>query len=350
MLGWLTAPVHVRDDTVWDGATRVATIERATGADDTMMLQLVVPVVGRDAARDIVGALTAAGLERVDVADELVRFEARAAGWTGPLRGPLQPGDAATASPVEPEPIAAVGALLAGADVRRHGFGRRVLAMRATAADGLRMRVKLPERDDLAPELVARALDTGLAIRRRFGRMASGVHTIVIDDGAGTYDDHTTAGSAQSGSGSIFLDTSLAFADAIVAQRRRMAGRVGVSATVPPPFAPIDGVLAHEYWHNLDATVAATPAVYVEINRALGAELGVDTYEHALRGGETGAPAEWQAARLRIAREVSLYALTNSRESTAELFKLWWCSTPATPPSPLVACFGALLDRFYPAA
>ena len=48
--------------------------------------------------------------------------------------------------------------------------------------------------------------------------------------------------------------------------------------------------------------------------------------------------------------EVSRYALANIRESTAELFKLWWCSTPAAPAATLVACFGALLDRFYPPA
>ena len=178
--------------------------------------------------------------------------------------------------------------------------------------------------------------------------MASGVHTIVIDDGAGTYDDHTTAGSAQSGSGTFFLDTSLAFADAIAEQRRRMAGRVGISAAVPPPFTPIDGVVAHEYWHNLDTTVVASPAVYLEINRALGEELGVDTFEHALRGGEAGASVEWQSARARIASEVSRYALTNWREATAEMFKLWWCSSPGASPSPLVRCFGAQLDRYYP--
>ena len=78
------------------------------------------------------------------------------------------------------------------------------------------MKVKVSDRDDLVPELVAAALDTTLAVRRRFGRMASGVHTIAIDEGAGSYDDHSTAGSTQSGSGTFYLDTSLAFADSIV--------------------------------------------------------------------------------------------------------------------------------------
>jgi len=343
--------VDLRDDTVWDGATPIAVIERSPVDPEVAVVRLTVRLVGREAARDLVQALATAGLGPIDVADGLVRFEARTAGWTGALRAPLRPPVRGTPTKLGADPrITAVAKLLPGVQVRRHGFGRRVLALRATAADGLRMKVKAPDRDDLVPELVAGAVDVALAIRRRFGRMASGVHTIVIDDGAGTYDDHSTAGSAQSGSGTFFLDTSLAFADAMAAQRQRMAGGVGISAAAPPPFTSIDGVVAHEYWHNLDTTVVASPAVYVEINRALGEELGVDTFEHALRGGESGAPAEWQAARARIVTEVSRYALTNLREATAEMFKLWWCSTPAAPPSPLVACFGAQIDRYYPPA
>jgi hypothetical protein len=90
--------------------------------------------------------------------------------------------------------------------------------------------------------------------------------------------------------------------------------------------------------------------VYVEINRALGSELGVETFEHALRGREVSAPVEWRQAFRRIVDEVSPYATTNMREATAELFKLWWCATPTTGAAPLVACFGAQLDRFYPPA
>ena len=117
---------------------------------------------------------------------------------------------------------------------------------------------------------------------------------------------------------------------------------------MPRPLFPIDGVVAHEYWHNLDTTVLATPGVYVEINRALGAELGVETFEHALRGREATAPPAWQQALRRIMHEVSPYATTNMREATAEMFKLWWCAPPRLPPAPLVARFGALLDRYYP--
>ena len=62
------------------------------------------------------------------------------------------------------------------------------------------------------------------------------------------------------------------------------------------------------------------------------------------------APVPWQQAHRRIINEVSLYATTNMREATAEMFKLWWCSSPEAPPAPLVARFGALIDRYYPPA
>jgi hypothetical protein len=244
--------------------------------------------------------------------------------------------------------VAAVHDLLPGVEVARRGIGRRLLSLRADAADGLRLRVKAPDRDDLMPEVVAGAIDTAFAIRRRYGHMAAGVQTITIDDGAGGFDDHSHAGSTQGGSGTIYLETSLAFADAMSAQRRRMAGRRGVSAPVPRPWLQTDGVVAHEIWHNMDATLAARPGLYVEFNRALGEELGVETFEHALRGRDASAPEAWRTGFRRIVEEVSPYATTNIREATAELFKLWWCATPDSPPSPLVACFGQLLDRYYP--
>jgi len=336
--------MELRDDTVWDGATAFATLART--ANGAVSLQLIAPVVvGRDAAIAVVAVLTQARVPVLDVADALLRAAAREAGWTGALRAPL----VAPAGTVELlDPVATVQTLVVGAEIRRRGFSRRALSIRVTTTDRLRMKVKVPDRPDVMPEMLAAALDTALAVRRRFGRMASGVHAISIDDGAGGFDDHRNAGAATSGTGTFFLDTSLACADAMDAQRRRMAGGRGISATVPRPWFQIDGVVAHEYWHNLDTTVLATPATYVEINRALGAELGVATFEHALRGREETAPPEWQHALARVVHEVSPYATTNMREATAEMFKLWWCAPPQAELSPLVARFGALLDRFYP--
>jgi hypothetical protein len=247
-----------------------------------------------------------------------------------------------------PDLADAVQALLPGSTVSRRGLSRSVTTLRAVAPDGLRLKLKVPDRADVVPELLAAAFDTAFAVRRRFGKMASGVRALTIDDGAGMYDSHRVAGSTSAGTGTLFLDTSLAAARAIDEQRERVGGRPTISARPQKPWFDIDGVVAHEYWHNLDTTVVATPKVYTEFNRVLGVELGVETYEHALRGRERDAPPDWQAGLQRIATEVSPYATASWRESTAELFKLWWCRPVDRPPAPLVACFGALLDRFYP--
>jgi hypothetical protein len=346
--------VDVRDDTVWDGPTPFAALEPAPAhGDGAVSLRLLAPVViGRATAGALVEALTGAGVATLDVGDELVRAEARALGWSGALRAPLAapvgPGGPDGPGGVE-DAVATVAALLPDVRVERRASWRRAFSLRATTSDGVRLSVKIADRPDVVPELVAAALDTAFGVRRRFGRMASGVHTIAIDDGAGKFNDHSTLGSAQSGTGTFFLDTSLACADAMDEHRRRANGRRGVSAVVPRPWFMLDGVVAHEYWHNLDSAMVAAPATYLEFNRVLGAELGVETFEHALRGGERNAPPEWQAAFSRIVAEVSPYATTNMREATAELFKLWWCQSPARPPAPLVARFGALVERYYPA-
>jgi hypothetical protein len=228
-----------------------------------------------------------------------------------------------------------------------------MLTVKVTGADGrTKIRVRMPDRDDVMPETIASAADTTLAVKRRFGRIASGVRALAFNHGGGKFADGSVSGSAESGTGTIFLNPVLAFAGDQVAQRRRMAaeGRPGVPMYVPPPFTSLEAVTAHELWHNLDATIQSTPGVYFEFNRALGEELGVGTFEYALRGGEAGAPPEWQAAHVRIVQEVSAYATTNMREATAEMFMLWWCSRADAPPAPLVRRFGALVDRYYPPA
>ena len=72
----------------------------------------------------------------------------------------------------------------------------------------------------------------------------------------------------------------------------------------------------------------------------------METLEHAVKGGSAKAPAPWQAAHRRLMDEVSLYATTNVREATAEMFKQWWCRTGPT--SPVVTRFGELVDQFFP--
>ena len=253
--------MELRDGRVWQGSSAFADLEPASvdGIDAVAVRPLLPGIMDRELARELVTAL--APIDRpVALGDELTRTEARLAGWTGPLRAPLTPpGPMPPGGVAVVPPLAVVQDLLPGVDVSRRGFGRTVLHLRAVAADGgFRMRLKAPDRSDLMPEIVAAALDTAFAIRRRYGRMASGVHTITIDDGAGGMDDHMTAGSTQGGSGTIFLETSLAFADALSADRLRRGGRRGCRRRCPARFH-IDGVVAHEYWHNLDTTVATTP-------------------------------------------------------------------------------------------
>jgi hypothetical protein len=72
----------------------------------------------------------------------------------------------------------------------------------------------------------------------------------------------------------------------------------------------------------------------------------VETLEHAIKGGSDRAPAEWQAAHERLARDVSLYATTNPREATAEMFEQWWSRGSAA--SPVVQRFGQLVDEYLP--
>jgi hypothetical protein len=361
--------VERRDGTgVWDGSTQVAALEVRFGdARDVVGVTVLTPLtIGRDGAGELVAAVAGVGETKADgpplvfVSDELVRFVARDAGWTGGLREPLvrPSGSDPRLLPHAPvrhdaDPrVRAIAALLPGADVRRAGtgFGRH-FTIKVTGADGrTKIRVRMPDRDDVMPEVIASAVDTTLAVKRRFGRMASGVRALAFDHGGGKFADGSVSGSAEGGTGTIFLNSNLAFADIVVAQRARMAaeGRRGVAWYVPPPFTSLEAVTSHELWHNLDATIQSTPGVYFEFNRALGEELGVATFEYALRGGEASAPPEWRAARARIVQEVSNYATTNMREATAEMFMKWWCSRPEAPPPPLVRCFGELVDRYYP--
>jgi hypothetical protein len=353
---------------VWDDTGRVATLtvvvrdgRRHVGVGLAAPLAL-----SRADARALVDAIpgladdgTGDGPLVVHVSDDLVRDEARRAGWTGALRGELQPSRADTRVSDgndgldEATVVAAIDALVPDAAVSiavAFGLGARPLTLKVTDPGGRRaLRLRLPRRDDLMPESLASAIDTTLAVKERFGRIARGVSILSFDHGGPAFDSGEIAGSTWNASGTVFLNPNLACADALVEQRARSAARGGhsVSASVPAPFTALDGVTAHELWHNLDSAIQVS-GTYVQFNRALGEALGVATLEHALRGGEHDAPPEWQAARYRLATEVSPYATTNPRECTAEMFKLWWCSNGNV--TPVVARFGELVDEYYPRA
>jgi hypothetical protein len=342
--------------------------------DEHVHVGVTAPLVARRSdARALVAVIAdlaadrAAGLADhrifVHVWDDLVRYEARRLGMTGALRAPLEmwaagagplegglgdggPGDGGSVDAAglvgETDELLPSGAVSAG-----FGFIRRMDTFRVTDADGRRvLRVRVQQRSDLMPEVLASAIDTTLAVKQRFGRIAGGVLGLSFNQGGGNFRTGRTIGQAESATGTVFLSPNLVFADDMEAARIQAVARgPGVSASVPPPFTALEGVTAHELWHNLDAAIQVA-GTYTEFNRLLGEALGVATLEHALRGGEPGAPAEWQAARVRLAREVSVYATTAPREATAEMFKLWWCSNGEV--TPIVARFGELVDRFYP--
>jgi hypothetical protein len=359
---------------VWDGATKVAAIEvserdgwRHVGVGARLVQTRAEARALVDALEDLVHAGPAPIV--VHLWDDLARHEARTIGWTGALRAPLQPPASsgsggngrgglrsdeprrrlAPPSSTE-ERTHAVDALLPAASVTRaYRVGRRMHTVKVKGADGRpALRVRMPDRDDLMPEPIAAAIDTTLAVKRRFGSAAAGVHGLSFDHGGAHYASGAVVGSAESATGTVFLSPNLACADDMAEQRQRAASAGGgTSAAVPPPFTALDGVVAHELWHNLDAAIQVS-GTYAQFNRELGEALGVATLEHALRGGEREAPPEWRAARLRLAREVSAYATTSPREATAEMFKLWWCSNGE--PAPIIARFGDLVEHYYPRA
>jgi hypothetical protein len=76
----------------------------------------------------------------------------------------------------------------------------------------------------------------------------------------------------------------------------------------------------------------------------LGEYFGVDTLEHVMHPGPRGDPEKTKAALRQLATEVSLYAATNVREATAEMFKAWWCAAGET--TGVVELFGRLVGEF----
>ncbi len=286
----------------------------------------------------------------IETNDELVRDEARRAGWTGPLRGALRqaPG-APLAGPSGADTITErVAALLPGAQVSRHRtLSSRAVTLDVAVPDDRVVRVRVPGRDDVMTESVAAAVDTMLAVRRRFGRRA-GVTKLDFDPGGAGFAGGNIVGTAEGATGVAVLNPMMIVASELAANRLELVtkGLVRISAPAPPPWFHVDAVTAHECWHFMDAAITTSPARYTEFHRELGRALGVESLELALRGAEPGAPEAWRQAHERIEHEVSRYATTNPREATAELFMRWWFGPPGV--SSVVDTFGALVDRYFP--
>jgi len=351
-----------------EDGTPLATLTLARPAPGDAISVVVEPARGVVARIDDADALVRSVDDLVDVLretldlatnDELVRDAARRRGWTGGLRGALTrapgpPATPATAPATAPTPATAetiaerVGALLPGVQVTRHRtWWHRALTIDLAVPHDQVVQVRMPARDDVMAESVAAAADTLLALRRRFGQQAR-VTKLDFDPGGAGFAHGSIVGTAEGATGVAVLNPLMIVASELAENRgeRQARGMVGVSALVPPPWFPVDGVTAHECWHFMDAAVQTVPARYTEFHRELGAALGVESFELALRGREHGAPDAWRLAHDRIVREVSLYATTNAREATAEMFVRWWFGTPGA--SSLVDTFGALVDRYFP--
>ena len=84
----------------------------------------------------------------------------------------------------------------------------------ATPTDGTApLVIALPERDELNAEVVGRAIDTTLAVHRRFGAASAHVRTLSFDHSSHGMADGKISGAAPHHRGIIHLNASLALAD-----------------------------------------------------------------------------------------------------------------------------------------
>jgi hypothetical protein len=185
------------------------------------------------------------------------------------------------------------------------------------------LRVAVPGGEVVAAN-VAAAVDTALAIRRRFGDAVSHLRVISFDLSNPDLVSGRQAGSAHQTLSIVHLN----------------AAYVQAPAPVSPAF--LREVTAHELWHLIDGWLQARRyRDTIELRRALGEHFGAPSLEHVTRGDVPG-------ARDRLVTEVSAYAATNPVEATAELFEQWW-TRPSSAHSPAVRLFGELVERYLPA-
>ncbi|HVM07560.1 MAG TPA: hypothetical protein VM345_03770 [Acidimicrobiales bacterium] len=187
--------------------------------------------------------------------------------------------------------------------------------------------VELPDADDLLAAPIAEAITTTIAIRRRFGRAVEALRRISFDVSDPRMVQGHVIGAAQLNLSTIHLIAPYATASG-VAEAEARTGR---------PVLAMSRLVAHELWHLIEiAWEVRDYRATVEFRRDLGRYFGVETIEHAVRGDDE--------VRARLAAEVSDYATTTSKETTAEMFEQWWNGEQ----SPAVAHFGATVDRYFP--
>lgn len=362
--GWLR--VSVDEDGVVNGAA-----ERRA---------LIAAVIALGAAEH------ASGLVLAGPSHLLLRREARAAGFTGPLRSDLvgafpRIGTGYEMTPAHDAPqsrfLSDLQALLPGVVLtvtdRAGGRLRSLVRLASAGVAGTvhltarwedepsatpSLRLAVPVSDDVIVEGVALVIDTALSVRRRFQPVVDGVR-VFFDHSIQGLRTGSIAGVAEAYVRDVHLNPAYALGGEMEALddylRRRRANQDPTEhdrrppLTVAPPATRIDSVVAHEYWHQIEFGLeSGRYRDSIEFRRAVGEYFGVETVEQVIKGKSASAPDAWQIAYRRLAGEVSAYATTAPKEATAELFAQWWCTAAAPPVS--ARAFGDVLRRFFPDA
>ena len=191
-------------------------------------------------------------------------------------------------------------------------------------AHGPSLTVSCPDRADLVPGTIALAMDTAVAIRDRFAVARDAVQTVLFDHSDTGFRRSKWAGLADPNLATIHLNASIAFAEGLDVLARQPRSSTPTAA-IPPPATAVDGIVAHECWHQMEAALEVRRyRDTMTFRQRLGEHFGVATIEHAVLGGTSGgAPAAWAEAHRRLTEEVSPYAGTSRREATVEMFALW---------------------------
>lgn len=210
---------------------------------------------------------------------------------------------------------------------RRATTGLRAVAdLRVELPHAGSLRVAVPDRSDLVVEQVVAVLRTVDEIAARFPRLSVALNRVSFDQAHSDTGDTRWEGLAHGSLGQISLR-----ADSFLER----------------PAHDIDAVevAAHECWHQLEFDLEARHyRTSVEMRRRIGNHFGVETLEHASQGDRSNAPPERRQALARIWHEVTPYATKGPKETTAELFALWW-TRPADARTPVLDLFDRVLTE-----
>ena len=226
------------------------------------------------------------------------------------------------------------------------GGSARVIAVR----NGTRVQMVAPLGSDLMIESLAAALDTMLTIFVRFAMVARHVPPVVFGMAALEMVEGRISG--QASGGRITINPAHVSVDALETLIRtetesNPGARRAFRASRKPSgrYFPVDGVVAHEIGHSIDHLGRnGRIADSTQFRQSIGAALGVESVELALRGPDPDAPPEWQRAQRALVEQISDYATTNGVELFAEIFKAWFEGAE----SPVTLAFDSLMAEWFP--